>query len=115
MTHLNEEILIRCGPPEPCRRCDGPSLLSVRYPHSWENGRGDDVTGIRENVLCADCDRGAPPADELIALLAVDQNLDIDNIETFGGMVAAWVEHLRQQNVEAQLQAEYELWQQGAL
>ncbi|GHD12790.1 hypothetical protein GCM10010313_36880 [Streptomyces violarus] len=54
-----------------CARCAAPALLAARYPHTWHNGSGERVEGLRESVLCASCDTDDPAAAPLLALLAV--------------------------------------------
>lgn len=112
----NEEIHLRLADPPPCAPCGGPSLLLVRFPNSWTNASGDSVGGVREAVLCPACDRGKPDADTLLALFTVDDQIDFDNMKTFGGLVAAWVESLRQTTVDLDVLAdEQERWRRGEL
>ncbi|GAA2613705.1 hypothetical protein GCM10010304_78000 [Streptomyces roseoviolaceus] len=54
-----------------CARCATPALLAVRYPHSWRNGSGERVEGLRESVLCGSCDADDPAAAVLLARLTV--------------------------------------------
>jgi hypothetical protein len=112
----NDEIHLQVDQVPPCTRCGGAALLRARFPYSWRNARGETVAGIREAELCPACDRGKPTADELLALFAVDEQLDLDNVETFGGLVAAWVESLRQETVDlVALADEHERWHRGEL
>ncbi|WP_328340500.1 DUF6300 family protein [Streptomyces violaceus] len=55
-----------------CARCAAPALLAVRYPHSWRNGSGERVEGLRESVLCGSCDTDDPAAAALLALITGD-------------------------------------------
>lgn len=112
----DDELLIKIADVSDCLACGTPGLLLVRYKHSWQNQRGDDVPGIRETLLCPQCSRRNAAAAELIALFAVDEQMNVENIEFFGGIVAAWVESLRQEHVDEELlAAEHDQWLRGAL
>lgn len=116
VTDLVEEITLRLDKPPDCPRCEGESLLLARFPHSWRNASGEVVPGIREAVLCRGCDRGERPADDLIALFAVDELLDHNNVDTFGELAAAWVESVRHRSAdESMLADEEERWRRGDL
>ncbi|MFI6686626.1 DUF6300 family protein [Streptomyces sp. NPDC050485] len=116
MTEPDEETELRLADLPPCPRCGGTTLLAVRYPHSWRNARGKDVTGLREAVLCPDCDHGQETADALLALFTVDGQLDFANMEVFGELAGAWVKSVRARTVDpAMLDDEYERWQRGEL
>ncbi|NUK16250.1 MULTISPECIES: DUF6300 family protein [Streptomyces] len=111
-----DELLIRIADVSDCLACGTPGLLLVRYKHSWKNQSGDDVPGIRETLLCPQCSRRNTAAAELIALFAVDEQMNLENIDFFGGIVAAWVESLRQEHVDEELLvAEHDQWLRGAL
>ncbi|MFK0295917.1 DUF6300 family protein [Streptomyces sp. NPDC090442] len=56
--------------PPPCPRCRAPVLLVARHPHSWHNRSGARVEGLRESVLCGDCDAGDPAAEGLLAVVS---------------------------------------------
>ncbi|MGW3498883.1 DUF6300 family protein [Streptomyces sp. NPDC001020] len=102
------------APPSPC--CDGLTLLLARYSHAWKNARGEDVSGIKEAVLCAACDHSDAAATELIALFNGDEQVSLENLETFGGLAVAWVESVRQRMVdETLLQEQHALWRRGEL
>ncbi|MET7573391.1 DUF6300 family protein [Streptomyces sp. NPDC005492] len=113
----NEEtILLKVEDTPACPQCGGPTLLLARFPHAWKNGLGRDVSGLREAVLCPGCHHGDPAAAELLALYAVDGHVSPENLDVFGGLVAAWVESVRQRTVdEGALNAEFELWKRGEL
>lgn len=112
----NDEIHLQVDQVPPCSRCGGAALLRARFPHSWKNARGETVAGIREAELCPACDRVEPAAADLLALFAVDERLDLDNIAEFGGLVAAWVESVRHRTVDLQaLDDEHERWRRGEL
>ncbi|MGW7572387.1 DUF6300 family protein [Streptomyces sp. NPDC054765] len=116
MTGLAEEVTLQLDKPPDCPRCEGESLLLARFPHSWRNASGEVVHGNREAVLCRSCDRGAQPADELIALFAVDELLDQNNVEIFSALATAWVESVRQRSAdESMLADEEECWRRGDL
>jgi hypothetical protein len=67
-------------------------------------------------VLCPGCDHGEPAAAELLALFAVDDQVSPENMDVFGGLVAAWVESVRQRTVDEEaLSAEFELWKRDEL
>ncbi|MFE9687129.1 DUF6300 family protein [Streptomyces sp. NPDC006285] len=111
-----EEILVRIEATPPCPQCNETSLLLARFPYSWKNGRGEDVSGLREAVLCAGCHHGEPAAAELLALFAVDDQVSPPNQGAFGGLVAAWVESVRHRTVDlALLDEEHERWSRGEL
>ncbi|MFJ5803775.1 DUF6300 family protein [Streptomyces decoyicus] len=87
MSDQDEELVLRLDELPDCARCEGVSLLLVRFPHTWSNSRNEELAGYREAVLCAACDRGDQPADELIALFAVDSQLDRADLHEASG---AW-------------------------
>ncbi|MER7688701.1 DUF6300 family protein [Streptomyces sp. NPDC097610] len=112
----NDEVHLQVDQVPPCTRCGGAALLRARFPYSWNNARGETVAGIREAELCPACDHGQPAADELLALFAVDDQLDLDNLAAFGGLVAAWVESVRHLTVDLQvLNDEHERWRRDEL
>ncbi len=99
-----------------CRRCDGPGLLQVRYPKSWTGEHGQQVRGFGERVLCQGCDQGDPAAAELLALFAVDDKLDFENLGTFTELAHSWTEVVSQRTPDLdQLEAEAEAWRRGEL
>lgn len=111
-----EEIILQLDTPLPCQRCGGASLLMARSPHTWKNTCGEQVHGVREAVLCPVCDCGEPAAEELLALFAVDEQLDPRNILAFGDLLTAWVESQRHRGVDMEaLTAQHEQWGRGAL
>ncbi|MFF7953734.1 DUF6300 family protein [Streptomyces griseorubiginosus] len=111
-----DELLIKIAEVPDCLACGTPGLLLVRYKHSWKNQSGEDVPGIRENLLCPQCSRQNSVAAELLALFAVDEHMSPENIAVFGGIVAAWVESLRQERVDEDLlAAEHDQWRRGEL
>jgi hypothetical protein len=110
----NEEIHLRIDTPPSCTRCEGPTLLLVRFPHSWTNSNGQRIDGLRESTLCSVCDQGKRDTEALLQLLMACGKLDATSLESFGGLVAAWVESLRQEYVDLDLLAsENEQWQHG--
>lgn len=112
----DDELVIKVVDVSDCLACGTPGLLLVRYKHSWKNHIGDDVPGIRETLLCPQCSRQNSAAAELIALFAVDEKMSLENVDTFGGLVVAWVESLRLGSVDEKLlAAEHDQWQRGAL
>jgi hypothetical protein len=111
-----DAVLVKVEGTPPCPQCAGATLLLVRFPYAWKNAHGDDVSGLREAVLCANCHYGDPAAAELLALYAVDGDPCPENLAVFGGLVAAWVESVRQRTVDEEaLSAEFELWTRGEL
>ncbi|WP_411147391.1 DUF6300 family protein [Streptomyces sp. A30] len=111
-----DEILLKVEESPPCPRCGSNTVLLARYRHSWKNNRDEDVPGIKEAVLCRGCDQTDPAAAELLALFIVDEHVTPENLETFGGLAAAWVESVRQRKVdEALLTEQHELWRCGEL
>ncbi|MEV7869149.1 DUF6300 family protein [Streptomyces sp. NPDC088124] len=117
MTQPTEEFVLRLTAPPNCPPpCGRPGLLSARFPNSWKNTRGEEVHGLREAVLCPECDRGEPPADALLALFAVDDQIAGSNAEVFSRLVTAWVESVRHRTVDLTLlNAEVQRWQKGSL
>ncbi|WP_411098902.1 DUF6300 family protein [Streptomyces sp. x-45] len=112
----HDELFVKIDDVSDCRACGTPGLLLVRFSHSWKNQTGNDVPGIRETLLCPQCSRRYPAAAELIALFSVDEKMSPENVTVFGGLVAAWVESLRQERVDEELlAAEHDLWLRGAL
>lgn len=111
-----EGMAVQVDKVPPCTRCGDEALLRVQFWHSWTNATGALAEGVREAELCPACNRGEAPADELLALLAVHERLDAANIAEFGGLVAAWVESVRQRRVDiALLNEEHEQWRCGEL
>ncbi|MEU0030843.1 DUF6300 family protein [Streptomyces sp. NPDC006335] len=111
-----DEFLLNIDQTPPCPRCSAPTEMVVRFPCTWKNGRGQDVRGLKEAVLCAACDRADPAAAELMALFAVDGGVTEGNLPTLGALAASWVETVRQRTVDEDLlTAEHEQWRQGDL
>ncbi|MFH8772036.1 DUF6300 family protein [Streptomyces sp. NPDC017958] len=111
-----ESILFKVEETPLCARCGEGTLVLAQYRHSWMNGRGEDVAGLKEAVLCPSCDHKEPAAAELLALFVADGQVMPENVATFGGLLAAWVESVRHRTVdEALLANEYEQWQRGDL
>ncbi|WP_432168644.1 DUF6300 family protein [Streptomyces sp. bgisy031] len=94
------DVIVQLEGVEACPACGEQSTLKVSFVLTWTNMHGEVVSGPREAVLCPECDRGDPAADELLALFAVDETLGINNIETFGALIAAWVESVRHQKAD---------------
>ncbi|WP_309299406.1 DUF6300 family protein [Streptomyces sp. A012304] len=112
----HDELFVKIADVSDCLACGTPGLLLVQYRHSWKNQSGDDVLGIRETLLCPQCSRRNSAAAELIALFSVDEKMGPENLDVFGGLVAAWVESLRQERVDEELlAAEHDQWLRGAL
>ncbi|MGW2698026.1 DUF6300 family protein [Streptomyces sp. NPDC001296] len=111
-----ESILFKIEETPPCPRCGERTLLLARYWHSWTTGRGEDLAGQKEAVLCQTCDPQDQAAAELLALFAVDGQVSSKNAEAFAGLLAAWVESVRHHTVDEVLFAdEYERWQRDEL
>ncbi|MBZ6260615.1 hypothetical protein KVH22_34430 [Streptomyces olivaceus] len=109
-------FLLNIDQTPPCPRCSALTQMVVRFPYSWKNGRGEDVRGMKEAVLCAVCDREDPAAAELMALFAIDETVAPDNLETLGALAASWAETVRQRTVDENLlAAEYEHWRREDL
>ncbi|MGW3627007.1 DUF6300 family protein [Streptomyces sp. NPDC000880] len=116
MSEQEEEILLQLANVPNCGPCGGPGLLLANLPHLWKNSRDEDVHGIRAAILCPACDAGEPATNELLTLFAADEQLDLENIEEFGGLVAAWVKSVRQRKLDIELlNEEHERWRQGDL
>ncbi|MDG9695070.1 DUF6300 family protein [Streptomyces sp. DH17] len=95
-----DEIAVRVEEVPPCARCGGAALLRVRFGHSWTNISGHAVQGFREADLCPACDSGDRSADDLLALLTVDEEIPALRVADFVGHVVAWVEAVRQRGVD---------------
>ena len=93
------------------------TLLLAQFSHSWTNARGEEVTGVREAVLCPACDRGEPAADELLAFFAVDDQARAPTpSKCSAGLVAVWVRSVRHRTVDMDaLNEEHEHWRRGEL
>jgi hypothetical protein len=66
--------------------------------------------------LCPACDRGTKEASELLNFLTVHNQVHADNVESCGGLIAVWVESLRQERADLDLLArEQEQWRCGEL
>lgn len=116
MTSADREIQIDLADVPACTRCGGPSLFSARFAHSWTNAGGQEVTGVREVVLCPECDRGEPAADELGAFFAVDDQLGLENMDAFGALVETWLDAVQRKSMDLErLQLEEEQWRAGDL
>lgn len=114
--HAEEEVLLKVEETPPCPLCGGATLLLARFPHSWKNNSDEDVPGLKEALLCPACHHREPAAAELLALFAVDDHVRPENLDVFGGLVAAWVESVRQRSVDEEaLSAEFAQWQRGEL
>ncbi|MFC8016565.1 DUF6300 family protein [[Kitasatospora] papulosa] len=112
----HDELFFKVADVSDCRACGTPGLLLVRFGHSWKNQTGNDVPGIRESLLCPQCTHRNSAAAELIALFSVHEKMSSENVTVFGGLVAAWVESLRQERVDEELlAAEHDLWLRGEL
>ncbi|MGW4438073.1 DUF6300 family protein [Streptomyces sp. NPDC004596] len=106
-----DEFLLNIDQTPPCPRCSALTEMVVRFPYAWKNGRGEEVSGMKEAVLCAVCDREDPAATELMALFAVDEGITPDNLSTLAALAASWVETVRQRTVDEDLlAAEHEQW-----
>ncbi|MFI9601497.1 DUF6300 family protein [Streptomyces sp. NPDC052043] len=115
-TQDEDSILLKVSETPPCPRCGDNMLLLAQYQYSWTNSRGEDVPGIKEVALCSPCDRKDPAAAELLVVFAADGQVLPKNVAAFGGLVAAWIESVRQRTVdEALLVYERKRWQQGDL
>ncbi|MFI2790402.1 DUF6300 family protein [Kitasatospora sp. NPDC018614] len=111
-----DELFVKIADVSDCQSCGTPGLLLVRFRNSWKNQTGNDVPGIRETLLCPQCSLRGSAAAELIALFSVDEKMSTENVSVFGGLVAAWVESLRQERVDEELlAAEHDLWLRGEL
>ncbi|MEV7167513.1 DUF6300 family protein [Streptomyces microflavus] len=111
-----DELVLKVDDVPDCLACDTPGLLLVRYKNAWKNRTGDEVAGIREALLCPKCSRQMPEAVELLALLAVDERVSLQNFEAFGELVAEWINSLRDNRVnEELLRAEHDQWLRGML
>ncbi|MFF6980240.1 DUF6300 family protein [Streptomyces sp. NPDC008343] len=109
-------ILVKIEDTPLCPQCAGSTLLLAQFQHTWENSRGEDVSGRRETVLCPGCDQREPPAAELLALFAAHDQISPVSMDVFGGLVAAWIESVRQHTTDEEaLNAEFELWKRGEL
>src|SRR5207253_194515 len=86
MTRLLSDVQLKLEDTPPCPRCGGSTLLLARFPHSWTNRVGDDVPGLREALLCPSCDHTDPACRPLLALFAVDEQIDPANLAAFAGL-----------------------------
>ncbi|MFG2598607.1 DUF6300 family protein [Streptomyces sp. NPDC048462] len=115
MTGL-EEIDVQVDGLPACGVCGQPPMLRVSFPSSWNNARGQEVSGRREALLCPRCERGAPSAENLLAFFAVDGQLDMANAEVFSELLGVWVEDVRKRRVDtAELAAQEEQFRRGEL
>ncbi|WP_435241525.1 DUF6300 family protein [Streptomyces cucumeris] len=114
--HDEEEILLKVREAPPCPRCGSVTLLLAQFSYAWKNSRGEDVSGLKEAVLCPVCDYGDPRTAELLALFAVDGEVSPENLDVFEGLIAAWVDSVRDRTAdEGALSAEFEQWKRGEL
>ncbi|HCA85233.1 MAG TPA: hypothetical protein DEQ61_06895 [Streptomyces sp.] len=91
-------------------------LLLAKFPHRWTKQDGGTVEGLREAVLCPPCEHTDPAAAALIALFAVDEELDLSNLPAFAELAAEWVEAARCRTVDLDaLSEDEELWSRGEL
>ncbi|MEV3873735.1 DUF6300 family protein [Streptomyces sp. NPDC049906] len=111
-----DTVLVDIRDTPPCPTCGGPSEMVARFSCAIVNGRGEWIQGLREALLCAHCDHSDPAAAELLALFAVDDVVSPENLQTFGGLTAAWVESVRHRTVDrALLDQQLEQWHRGEL
>ncbi|MGN5633246.1 DUF6300 family protein [Streptomyces sp. AC154] len=102
--------------PPDCGVCGQPTLLRVSFPSAWNNARGQEVRGRREALLCPQCERGRPAAENVVALFAVDGQLGMANVEVFAELIGAWVEDVRNRRADpADLAAQEEQFRRGEL
>ncbi|MGW6400275.1 DUF6300 family protein [Streptomyces sp. NPDC055134] len=99
------DVIVQLDDVDACPACGEQRMLKAGFVHTWKNKQGGAISELREAALCPECDRGDPAADELLALFAVDETLGINNIETFGALVAAWVESVRRTTSEGRRDA----------
>ncbi|MEU2763192.1 DUF6300 family protein [Streptomyces sp. NPDC007094] len=100
----------------PCRRCERPGLMLARFPNSWKNQRGEDVTGVREVTLCSFCDAAAPAAAPLLALFDGNGEVAERDLTRFAELAADWTAEVARRKVnEEDLAAEEELFRRGEL
>lgn len=76
----------------PCRRCGNQALLTARYPHSWPNQSGKQVTGFKETALCPACDGDDPAATGLLAHLRAPVP---SRLAELAALVRQWVSTVR--------------------
>ncbi|MFE6689385.1 DUF6300 family protein [Streptomyces sp. NPDC057743] len=106
--------------PPPCPRCRAPVLLVARHPHSWHNGSGVRVDGLRESVLCAGCDADDPAAEGLLAVVAGigggDGALAVTAAGAFVARLESWLTAMRHRAPDLDaLDAEEVRWRAGEL
>ncbi|MDW4917719.1 DUF6300 family protein [Streptomyces californicus] len=100
----------------PCRRCDRPGLMLTRFPNSWKNQRGEDVTGVRAMTLCSTCDAADPAAAPLLALFDGDGKVAEKDLARFTELAADWTADVAGRKVnEEDLAAEEELFRRDEL
>ncbi|MFE2335180.1 DUF6300 family protein [Streptomyces coelicoflavus] len=110
-----DELLVRMSEVPACASCATPGLLRVRFRHSWQNREGVQITGLRESLLCPGCSAGNEAA-ALVDYLSAHKDPMTECLEELGGMVAAWVESLRQEQVDERLlDDQHEQWVRGCL
>jgi hypothetical protein len=97
-----------------CPRCRTAAALTVRYPHSWRNGTGRRVRGVRESLLCPRCDADDPAATGLLALLDGRSTGTAHGV--FADLAGRWLDAARARQPDpAALAAEERRWRAGDL
>lgn len=116
MTSHEQPIEITLAQPPDCGRCGGPSLLSARYPHTWQTSGGETIAGTREVALCPACDRRVPAADELRALFNSSDRMGQENTAAAGALIGEWLDEVQGASPDPeQLDLEHALWRSGDL
>ncbi|MFF7705306.1 DUF6300 family protein [Streptomyces lydicus] len=99
-----------------CPCCGEPGLLTALYPHNWHGRSGQVVSGYKEAVLCAVCDRGEEAAQDVIALVDTQGQIGPENTELFIRRAVTWVDSARGREPDYAVLADEELrWHSGEL
>ncbi|UNO38561.1 DUF6300 family protein [Streptomyces sp. MST-110588] len=107
---------VRAAALPPCARCGCPDALTVRYPHSWRNRNGADVTGFKETVLCPVCEANDPATTKLLTLLRRIGHRDAEHRTALDALAHEWLDGIGHRGPDpAALDAEEARWRAGDL
>jgi Family of unknown function (DUF6300) len=99
-----------------CPRCGGEVLAALRVPNGWQGGRGQQVRGTTEVLLCARCDQDDPITGPVVTFFAVHERATAETAGQLAVLLRRWAAGAVPPQVdEAALDAEAEAWYRGEL
>lgn len=88
------DIDIRIDQMPPCGRCGGPTLLTVRVPHSLRRPDGVVVRGHRTAALCSRCDAEDPATSGVVAFFLVHESITAGTLTNAAPVIRQWIDHV---------------------